>query len=81
MDHCQSILPLPFFEAEVTSSCNTYNFRRLDQMTHLKQDKQYFPWSAAIDWILFFQLLISLLTVQLHRNQLDDWLIAQLNKD
>ena len=47
-------------------------------MTHLKQDKQYFPGSAHDRLDSLFQLLIPRLTV---RNQLADWLIAQLNKD
>ena len=50
-------------------------------MMHLKQDKQYFSWSAHDRLDSLFQLLIPRLTVQLHRNQLADWLIAQLNKD
>ena len=50
-------------------------------MTHLKQDKQYFPWSAHDRLDSLFQLLISRLIVQMHRNQLADLLIAQSNKD
>ena len=45
-------------------------------MIHLKQDKQYFPWSAHDRLDSLFQF-----TVQLYRSQLADWFIAQLNKD